>query len=74
MKGCHASLTFTEAIVLYLDLQLSMQSVPMTTIVVGSNPAHGEVCWIQHYVIKVVGGLRRVDDDVRILRFALPKT
>ena len=37
-----------------------MQSMHITTIVVGSNPAYGEVCWIQHYMIKVVGGLRRV--------------
>jgi hypothetical protein len=26
-----------------LDLQLSMQSVPITTDIVSSNPAHGEV-------------------------------
>ena len=38
-------------IVCYLDLQLSMQSVPITTKVVSLNPSHGEVYSIQHYVI-----------------------
>jgi hypothetical protein len=37
-----------------LDLQLPVQSVPITTEVVSSNPAHGEVYSIQHYVIKFV--------------------
>jgi hypothetical protein len=31
-----------------------MQSVPITTNVVNSNPVHGEVYSIQHYVIKFV--------------------
>jgi hypothetical protein len=31
-----------------------VQSVPMTTKVVSSNPVHGEVYKIQHYVIKFV--------------------
>ena len=31
-----------------------MQSVPVTTRVVGSSPVHGEVYSIQHYVIKFV--------------------
>ena len=36
-----------------LDFQVSMPiSVPITTIVVNSNHVHGEVCSIQHYVIK----------------------
>jgi hypothetical protein len=34
------------------DLQLPMQSVPITTKVVSSNPTHGEVYSIQLYVIK----------------------
>jgi hypothetical protein len=37
-----------------LDLQLPVQSVPITTNVVSSNPVHGEVYSIQHYVIKFV--------------------
>jgi len=40
-----------------LDLQLPMQSVPITTKVVSSNPAHGEVYSIQHYVIEFVSDL-----------------
>jgi len=30
-----------------------VQSVPIVTNVVSSNPVHGEVHWIQHYVIKL---------------------
>ena len=33
-----------------MDLQLPVQSVPITTKVVCSNPIHGEVYSIQHYV------------------------
>ena len=34
-----------------------MQSVPITTSVVNSNPVHDEVYSIQHYVIKFVSDL-----------------
>jgi len=47
-------------IVWKLDLQLPMQSVPITTNVVSLNPAHGEAYLIQHYVIKVVDDLQQV--------------
>ena len=47
-------------IVWLLDLQLPMQSVPITTKVVSCNPAHGEVYSIQHYVIKFVSDWRLV--------------
>jgi hypothetical protein len=33
---------------------------PITTKVTSSNPAHGEVYSIQHYVIKFVSGFLRV--------------
>jgi hypothetical protein len=33
--------------------------VPITTNVVSSNPVHGEVYSIQHYVIKFISDLRR---------------
>ena len=36
------------------------QSVPIIAKVVGSNPAHGEVYSMQHYVIKLVSDLRQV--------------
>ena len=37
-----------------------MQSVPISTKVLSSNPAHGEVYSIQHYVIKFVSDLQQV--------------
>jgi hypothetical protein len=40
-----------------LDLQLLLQSVPITINVVSWNPAHGEVYSIQHYVIQFVSDL-----------------
>jgi hypothetical protein len=43
----------------YVDLQLPMQSVPITTKVVSLNPVHCKVHSIQHYVIKFVSDLRR---------------
>ena len=39
-----------------LDLQLHVQSVPISTKVVSSNSADGEVYSIQHYVIKLSPG------------------
>ena len=54
-------------IVWYLDLQIPVQSVPITTKIVSSNPAHGEMYSMQHYVIKFVGDLRQVDGFLRIL-------
>jgi hypothetical protein len=44
-------------IVWWLDLHLPMQSVPITTKVVSSNPTHGKVYLINHYVIKFVSYL-----------------
>jgi hypothetical protein len=43
-----------------LVLQLHVQSVPITTNIVGSNPAQGEVYLIQHYVIKFVIDFQQV--------------
>ena len=37
-----------------VDLQLHLHPVPITTKVMNSNPAHGEVYSIPHYVIKFV--------------------
>jgi hypothetical protein len=44
-----------------------MQSMPITRKVVNSNPAHGEVYSIQHYVIKFVSDLRQVGGFLRLL-------
>ena len=49
-------------IVWLLDLQLPEQSVPIASNVVSSNPAHDEMCPLQHYVIKFVSDLRQVAD------------
>jgi hypothetical protein len=55
-----------------LDLQLPVQSVPITTKVVSSNPVQGEVYLIQHNVIKFVRDLRQVGGFLRIFRFPPP--
>jgi hypothetical protein len=46
---------------------LHVQSVPITTKAVTSNPADGEGHSIQHYVIKFVSDLRQVGDFLRVL-------
>jgi hypothetical protein len=51
IRGCHGRDR------MIVGLQLSMQSVPITTNVVSSNPIHVEVYSIQHYVIKFVSEL-----------------
>ena len=55
-----------------LDLQLPMQSVPITTKYMSSNPAHGEVYLIQHYVIKLFSDLPQVGSFHRVFRFPQP--
>ena len=59
-------------IVRWLDLQLPVQSVPITTKVVSSNPVHCEVYSIQHYVIKFVSDLRQLGGFLRVLQFPPP--
>ena len=53
----------------YLDLQLPLPSVPITTKIVSSNLVHGEVYSIQHYVLKFACDLKQVGG---FLRFPLP--
>ena len=55
-----------------VDLQLPVQSEPIATKVVSSNPIHGEVYSIQHNVIKFVSDLRQVGDFYRVLQFPPP--
>ena len=55
-----------------VDLQLPVQLVPITTNVVSSNPVHGEVYSIQHYVIKFVSDLRRVYGFLLVFWFPPP--
>ena len=52
--------TVEVMIVWQLDLQLPMQSLPITTNIVNSNPDHGKVYSIQ---------LEAVSDFLRVLRF-----
>jgi hypothetical protein len=59
-------------IVRLLDLQLHVQSVPITTEVVSLNPAHGKVYSMQHYEIKFVSDLRQVGGFLRVLLFPPP--
>ena len=65
-------LILLHILLILLDLQLYVQSVPITTEVVSSNHAHGEVYFIQLYVIKFVSDLRQVGDFLRVLWFPLP--
>jgi len=53
-------------------VELPVQSVPITTKVVSSNPVYGEVYSIQHYVIKFVSDLRQNGRFLRVLRFPPP--
>ena len=55
-----------------MDVQLHVQSVPITTKVVSSNTVHGEVHSIQHYVIKFVSNLRQVGGFHWVLRCPPP--
>ena len=50
-----------------------MQLVPVTTKVVSSNPAHGEVQSIQYYVTKSVSDWHQVGGFLQVLRFPPPK-
>jgi len=56
----------------WLDLQLPMQSLPITTKVVSLNAIHGEVYSLQHYVIKFVSDLRQVEGFLQVLRHSPP--
>ena len=56
-------------IVWQLDLQLPMKLVTFTTNVVRSNPAHGKVYLIQHYMTKFVND--RHDIAKKLLKVAL---
>ena len=59
-------------IIWLLDLQLPVQSVPITTNIVSSNSVHCEVYSIQHYVIKFVSDLQQVGGFLWVLGFPPP--
>jgi hypothetical protein len=55
-----------------LDLQLPVQSVPITTKIVSLNPTHGDVYSIQYYVIKFVSDLCQVCGFQQVLQIPPP--
>ena len=59
-------------IVWQMDLQLPVQSVPITTNMVSLNPIQREVDLIQQYVIKFFSDLRQVSGFLRVLWFPPP--
>jgi hypothetical protein len=63
-RGCRGR----DRMVVGLDLRLPMHSVPITTKVVSSNPAHGEMYSIQHHVIKFAGDLWQIYGFLRVVR------
>jgi hypothetical protein len=68
---CHRSYIIAARVE---EIQLHVKSVHMTTKVVSSNPVHGEVYSIQHYVKKFVSDMRQVGGFLRVhvLRFPPP--
>ena len=66
-KGC-----VVDMIVWYLHLHLPVQSEPIITKVVSSNPAQMQVYSIQHYVIKFVRDLHPFGGFLQVLRFLPP--
>ena len=46
--------------------------MPITTNIASSNPIHGEVYSIQHYVIKFVSDLQQVGGFLCVHRFPSP--
>ena len=55
-----------------VGVQLSVQSVPITNNVVSSNPVHGELNSLQHYVKQFVSDLQQVGGFLLVLRFHPP--
>ena len=75
MKTFHVSINANALVVqIYRvrhgrDRMVVVQAVPITTIVVSSNPTHGEVYSTQLYVIKFVNDFRQI---CSFLRFPPP--
>ena len=57
-------------IILYLQKK---KSVPITSKVVSSNPAHSKVNSIQHYAIKSVSDMQHVSGFLRVFQFPPPR-
>ena len=65
MRGCRRDR-------MIVGFTTTYQSVPITTNVVSSNLAHGEVYSIQHNVIKFASNLPQVRGYFLVLRFPPP--
>ena len=70
-KFCVKNVAIIVMIIWQLDLQLPVQSVPITTKVVSSNAVHGKTYSIW-YVIKFVSDFRQVGGFLMVLRFPPP--
>jgi hypothetical protein len=57
-------------VVVIVFLQLPVQSMSITTDILSSNPAHGKVYSIQHYVIKFVSDFQQVSGFLQVLWFS----
>ena len=66
------STTVVVVMVWWLNLQLPVQSVPITTKGVSLDPLNNEVYSIQLYVIKFISDLPQFGGFLTILRFSLP--
>jgi hypothetical protein len=76
--SCYTSVTYRVSNELYVILidkswtRKEGQLVPITTKVVSSNHAHGEVYSIQHHEIKFINDLRQVGGFIRVPLFPPP--
>jgi len=52
---------YTENGAVFVVIVVPVQSLPITTSVVSSNPAQSEAYWIKHYVIMFVSDFQQVD-------------
>jgi hypothetical protein len=55
-----------------MPLSTILESVPITTKVVSSNPVHGEVYSIQHYVTQYISDFRQVGSFRLVLQLPPP--
>jgi hypothetical protein len=60
--------SINEHIFNFINLQLPVQSLPITTDVMSSNAVHGEMYTVQHCVIKFVSYLRQIGVSFQVLR------
>ena len=67
--NCKRYKKYFSCILTWIHMYTKFKSVPIATNVVSSNPTHGEVYWIQHYVIKFVSSLWQVSGFLWVLPF-----